>query len=343
MATGSSDPILFALKRSGAFGARVADTLGLSLSEHEERSFEDGEHKIRPLGNVRNRDVYVIHSLYADGVPAAGQEQLVTTHETVNDKLVRLLILIGALKDASAAQVTAVVPYLAYARKDAKTQPRDPVTTRYIAQMFEAVGTDRVVTLDVHNVAAFQNAFRIRTDHLEATVLFADRFASKLGKESEVIVISPDAGGVKRAERFRQVLARRLATEPGIGVLEKTRAKGVLRTGRLVGDVADRVAIVFDDMIGTGGTLLAAARACKENGAIQVFAAATHGLFTEGAAQVLAAPELETVAVTDSVPPFRLPADLVARKLHIVSVVPLVAEAIRCLHTGGSIVELLQH
>jgi len=333
---------LFALQGTATLGQRVAASLGINLAAHEERPFKDGEHKIRPLTNVRNRDVYVIHSLYGDDDPAPGQEGLVTTRETVNDKLCRLLFLIGALKDASAAHVTALVPYLAYARKDAKTQPRDPVTTRYVAQMFEAVGTDRLVTLDVHNLAAFQNAFRIRTDHLEATALFADHFATTLGKKSEVVVISPDAGGVKRAERFRQALARRLATEPGIGVLEKARAKGMLRTGRLVGDVANRIAIVFDDMIGTGGTLRAAARACRENGATRVFAAATHGLFVGDATEVLAAPELEAIAVTDSVPPFRLPATLAAQKLHIVSVVSLIAEAIRRIHDGGSIVELLQ-
>ncbi|MEK7716281.1 MAG: ribose-phosphate pyrophosphokinase-like domain-containing protein, partial [Pseudomonadota bacterium] len=136
-------PLLFALHPSRSFGEDVARQLGISLSACEERDFEDGEHKSRPLVNVRNQDVFVIQSLYAD------------TKQSVNDKLVRLLFFIGALKDASAARVTAVVPYLSYARKDAKTQTRDPVTTRYVAQIFEAVGTDRVITMDVHNLAAF--------------------------------------------------------------------------------------------------------------------------------------------------------------------------------------------
>src|SRR5512135_3205205 len=141
------EPIhLFALNASRAFGERVAQRLGMPLSPHEERDFEDGEHKARPLASVRGADVFVIQSLY--GEPGQG----------VNDKLCRLLFFIGALRDASAGRVTAVVPYLCYARKDRKTQARDPVTTRYVAALFEAVGTDRVLTLDVHNLAAFQNA-----------------------------------------------------------------------------------------------------------------------------------------------------------------------------------------
>ncbi|MCK4867236.1 MAG: ribose-phosphate pyrophosphokinase-like domain-containing protein, partial [Alphaproteobacteria bacterium] len=143
-----SDITLFALNASRAFGERVAERLGIALGQHEERDFEDGEHKARPLENARGRDVFVVQSLYGE----AG--------ESVNDKLLRLLFFIGALKDASAAEVTAVVPYLGYARKDRKTKSRDPVTTRYVAALFEAVETERVVTIDVHNLAAFQNAFR---------------------------------------------------------------------------------------------------------------------------------------------------------------------------------------
>lgn len=188
-------PVVFALQASRDFGEKVCAVAGVSLSAHEEREFEDGEHKTRPLVNVRNRDVYVIQSLYGD------QQQ------SVNDKLCRLLFFLGALRDASAGRVTAVVPYLCYARKDRKSKPRDPVTTRYVAALFEAVGTGRVVTLDVHNLAAFQNAFRIRTDHLEARGLFVDHFAPLVQSE-EIVVVSPDAGGVKRAEDFRQALSR---------------------------------------------------------------------------------------------------------------------------------------
>lgn len=319
-------PVIFALHASRSFGEAVVRALGCDLAAHEEREFEDGEHKSRPRVNVRDRDVFVIQSLYADA------------QQSVNDKLVRLLFFLGALKDASAGRVTAVVPYLAYARKDAKTQTRDPVTTRYVAQLFESVGTDRIVTMDVHNLAAFQNAFRIRTDHLEATKLFVTHFAARLGEET-VTVVSPDIGGVKRAERFRQVLGRALNRELGAAFLEKARAKGVMRGGKLIGDVAG-TAIVIDDLISTGGTLLHAAAACRENGAAKVYAAATHGVFTGAAARLLSGEELDKVVVTDTIPPFRLDPELARRKLEALSVAPLFAEAIRRLHEGGSLVEL---
>jgi ribose-phosphate pyrophosphokinase len=322
-------PVLFALQASRPFGEDVARHLSIALSAHEEREFEDGEHKSRPLINVRNQDVFVIQSLYAD------------TKESVNDKLLRLLFFIGALKDASAARVTAVVPYLAYARKDAKTQTRDPVTTGYVARLFEAAGTDRVVTMDVHNLVAFQNAFRCRTDHLEAAKLFVAHFASLLKGEPQITVVSPDIGGVKRAERFRQALGRALNRELKMAFMEKARAKGVLRAGRLIGEVAGR-AIVVDDLISTGGTLWHAAAACRKSGAEKVYAAAAHGIFVGNANRLLSGTELDEIVVTDTVPPFRLDPELARHKLTVLSAAPLFAEAIRRIHTGGSLVELME-
>ncbi len=322
-------PIVFALHVSRTFGEDVARQLGTGLSACEEREFEDGEHKSRPLVNVRNKNVYVIQSLYGDA------------QQSVNDKLVRLLFFIGALKDASATRVTAVVPYLAYARKDAKTQTRDPVTTRYMARLFEAAGTDRVVTLDVHNLAAFQNAFRCRTDHLEAAKLFVSYFASRLREEPWITVVSPDIGGMKRAERFRQALGRALNREPNVAFMEKARAKGVMRAGRLIGDISG-TAIIIDDLISTGGTLLHAAGACRESGATKVYAAATHGVFVGSANNLLSGTVLDGVVVTDTIPPFRLDPGLARDKLTVLSVAPLFAEAIRRIHSGGSLVELLE-
>ena len=323
-------PLVFSLKASHAFGEAVARGLQSSLSAHEEREFEDGEHKSRPLVSVRGRDVYVIHSLYGDAA------------QSVNDKLVRLLFFIGTLKDASAARVTAVIPYLAYARKDAKTQTRDPVTTRHVAQLFEASGADRIVTMDVHNLVAFQNAFRIRTEHLESLPLFVPHFAALLHDATRVAVVAPDIGGVKRAERFRAVLSRVRGTEVAFAVLEKSRAGGVVRGGRLIGDVTNAAVVVLDDMIGTGATLVHAARTCREAGATRILAAATHGLFTGRAAEALADEAIERIVVTDSVPPFRLPPDFVERKLTVISAASLFAEAIRRLHGGGSLVELME-
>lgn len=320
---------LFTLNAGRDFGQRVADALGVPLSPHEEREFEDGEHKARPLENVRGRDVYVVHSLYGDA------------RQSVNDKLVRLLFFLGALKDASAGRLTAVIPYLCYARKDRRTKSRDPVSSRYIAAMLETCGADRVVTLDVHNVAAYENAFRIRTDHLEARKLFAEHFASVVGAE-EVAVVSPDIGGVKRAEAFREALEKRLGRAAGQAFMEKRRSAGVVSGDTLVGDVSGRTVVIIDDLISSGTTIARAVAACHANGARRIHAAASHGLFMGKAGQLLADPALGELVVTDTVPPLRLDPAVASAKLKVLSVAPLFAEAIRRMHTGGSIVELLE-
>ena len=179
--------------------------------------------------------------------------------ESASDKLVRLLFFIGALKDAGAARVTAVTPYLAYARKDRRTKPHDPVTTRYVAQMFEAVGTDAVVALDVHNPAAFENAFRIRTVALTAAPLFVD-YAKKLaGAGEKLCVVSPDLGGGKRAELLRAALEAAIGKPVGKGFAEKHRSGGVVSGDMFVGEVAGATVLLVDDLISTGGTLLRAA------------------------------------------------------------------------------------
>ncbi|MBU1223735.1 MAG: ribose-phosphate pyrophosphokinase [Gammaproteobacteria bacterium] len=319
---------LFALDASRPYGERVAAALGIALSRHEARDFEDGEHKARSLENVRGRDVYVIHSLYGEPGMSA------------NDKLIRLLFFIGALKDASAAQVTAVCPYLAYSRKDRRTKPRDPLGSRYVAQLFEAVGTDRMVTLDVHNLAAYQNAFRIPAEHLEARGLFVAWFAARL-QDDAVVVVSPDAGGVKRADAFRDALARALDRPVGSAFMEKRRSEGVVSGEAVVGDIDGRTAIILDDLVSSGTTLARAAAACKARGASRVFAAASHGVFAGAAAEVLADPVLEKLLVADSIPPFRLPPAMLGRRVEVLDSAPLFAEAIRRLHSGGSLVELM--
>ncbi len=326
----TDDVLLFAFGTTREFGERVASNLGIDLSPIEERPFEDGEHKTRSLTSVRERDVYVIQSLYSD------------REQSVNDKLIRLLFFLGSLRDASAGRVTAVIPYLAYARKDRKSKSRDPVTSRYVAQLFEAVGTDRVVTIDVHNLTAFQNAFRIRTEHLEANNLFVEHVAQRFAVEQRIAIIAPDAGGVKRAQAFRDRLIEATGQDIALVMMEKTRSAGVLSAGDLYGDVSDRLAIIIDDMISTGRTLALAARAAKSLGAREVHAVATHGVFVEGANHILAAGDLNGVITTDTVPPFRLDPELVRQQLTQISVTGLVAEAIRRLGSGGSIVELLE-
>jgi ribose-phosphate pyrophosphokinase len=324
----SNDLLLFTLEASRDFAQQIGSTLGLALAAHEERAFEDGEHKTRPLVNVRGRDVYVVQSLHADA------------SQTVNDKLVRLLFFLGALRDASSARITAVVPYLAYARKDRRSKTRDPVTTRYVAQLFEAVGIDCIVTLDVHNLAAYQNAFRCRAEHLEANPLFVEHFAARL-QDAPITVVSPDAGGIKRAEAFRQRLGVATNRPIGAAFAEKYRSEGVVSGDAFVGDVDGRVAIIVDDLISGGTTIARAAAACRMHGAQRVFAAASHGVFSASANATLRASAIDAIVVTDTIPPFRVTDAGLASRLVQLSVAPLFAEAIRRLHTGGSVTELL--
>ena len=342
-------PLLFAMHGSDPLGAKIAQHLGISLAAHEERDFEDGEHKARPLQNVRGRSCYVLHALHGD------------VSHTANDKLNRLLFFIATLKDAAASRVSAVVPYLAYARKDRKTKPRDPVTMRYVAQLFEAMGTDALLALEVHNPAAFQNAFRCPTEQLDSAGLFArhiadqiadritdeitdqisDQIVDKLGPV-DVAVVSPDAGGVKRAALFRDRLSQALGRPVSMGFVEKYRSEGALSGELLVGDVKGRQVLLFDDLISSGQTLLRAASACRAHGAASVWAAAAHGLFNVNALQQLGVGPIDRIFVSDSVAIAGLENTSIETKLDVVSCAAMFGEAIRRSHEGGSIVELMQ-
>jgi ribose-phosphate pyrophosphokinase len=318
---------LFALRETDELGAAVAAALGQPLAAHEEREFEDGEHKIRPLETVRGADIFVLHSLHS------GPQQ------SANDKLCRLLFFIGALKDAGAARVTALTPYLCYARKDRRTKSNDPVTTRYVASLFEAVGVDAVVTLDVHNPAAFENAFRCPTVALTAAPLFVD-YAKALPDE-RLCVVAPDAGGAKRADLLHEALEAALGRSVGKGFAEKRRSAGVVSGDLFAGEVEGATVLIIDDLISTGGTLVRAARAARRAGATRVVALVTHGLFMPGAETALADPAIDRLVVTDSVPAFRLGVGAARDKLDILPVGPLLAEAVRRLHGGQTLSDLL--
>ena len=322
---------LFALGASRAFGEEVARHLSCELAPHEEREFGDGEHKARPLAEIGGRDVFVIHSL---GGEAGGSP---------NDKLVRLLFFIGALRDAGARRITAVAPYLAYSRKDRRTKARDPVATRYVASLFEAVRTDAIATLEAHNVSAFENAFRCcRPEHVPTAGIFADHFATRL-TEQQLVVVSPDAGGAKRAELFRRELERRSGRAVGKALIEKHRSAGVVSGSLFAGDVAGATAIVIDDLISSGTTLIRAAAACRERGATRVIAAAAHGLFTGGAPELFGPTGPDEVIVTNTVP---LPSSLglgAAGKLTVVDASRLVAGIIARTHRGEAVSDLLPY
>lgn len=319
----------FALKGSEQLGAAAARALAIELDPHEERDFEDGEHKARPLVSVRGRDVYVLHSLGGSGGVSA------------NDKLCKLLFFLATCKENGAARATAIVPYLAYARKDRQTKARDPVTTRYVAQLFEAMGTDRFVTLDVHNFAAFQNAFRCESVHLDTRKLFAP-LIDKLACDRPVTVFSPDGGGVKRAQLLKETLEAETGREIGFGLMEKRRSRNVVSGELFAGDVADSVVFIVDDLISTGGTMLRAALACRERGALAVHAIATHGLFGKGTEVLFGSQAIDRIIVTDSVDSAALVNTRYPEaRLDILPIGSLIGKAIRRLHTQGSISELV--
>jgi len=307
---------VFSLNASRFLGAPIAAELGLELAAHEEREFEDGEFKVRPLENVRGERVAVCQSLFKD-------EQ-----QSASDKLLRLLVFIGALKDAGAAEAIAVVPYLAYSRKDRRTKPGDPVTTRYVAGFFEAVGTDAIVTVDVHSRAAYDNAFRCRTLHVEALSLFVDYFAARIPRERRVVALSPDAGGMDRAIRFAEALGARLGAPVGVALMEKQRSEGRVRGEAFGGDVSGAFVIIIDDMISTGTTMLRAARAARERGAASVHAAATHAVFSAAGADALSDSAIESVVVTDTAGELRGKFPALDPKLAVLSTAPLFAAAL---------------
>jgi ribose-phosphate pyrophosphokinase len=312
---------LFALDAGAALAAALSARLDEPLAPHELRVFEDGECKLRPLVDPRGDDVCVVAGLHGD---ASGSP---------HDKLCRLLMFASTLRDHGTRRVTAVVPYLAYARKDRRTKPFDPLSLRYVAQWFEAAGVGQLIVLEAHNVAALENAFRIPTVHVSAHGLFDALVAEWPGRPA-FVVASPDVGGVKRAQLWRESLQQRLQRPVGFAMIDKRRSAGVVSSDRLVaGDVAGADVLLLDDLIASGETMQRAARALREAGAREVSVFAAHGLFIGAAADALADPAIARVVVSDSVPPFRWPVEAASRaKLQVVSAAPLLARAIsECL------------
>lgn len=320
---------LFSLSSQASFGEDLARGLGCRLSELEVRNFEDGEFKIRSLENVRNCHCFVVESLFGE------------SERSVNDKLMRLLCFIGSLKDAAAAKVTALVPYTAFARKDRKTKHRDPLTLAYLARMFEAVGTDHYATMDIHNLQAFQNAFRIANDHLKAENLFVDYVLNNF-RDERITVMSPDIGGVKRATSFRDTLETRLEKEIPLVFMEKKRSRGKVSGDALVGEVENQAVVIIDDLVSSGTTLIKAAEACKEKGARRVMAAVTHGVFSVAASDKLRSKALDELIITNTVKPCRLQEDLREGKVKTLDAAPVFAEAIRHMSQGSALEEMWQ-
>ena len=330
---------VFGLDGTKQYATKVASHLGVELTDHEEKSFEDGEAYVKPTserdGNVRGHNVFIIQSLYQDD------------NECVSEKFMKLCIMSGACVQAKAHEVTAVIPHLAWARQDRKTRSREPITTKIIAKMLQSAGVNHVLMMDAHNLSAEQNAFDIGMDNLECKNLFADWFTGRLDPNAPIVVLTPDGGGLLRADRFRVALMKRLTAhwnkpvEVFIAIYDKLRRPtGELTGGNIVGDVKGAQVIMLDDMFSTGGTATKACKDVKKFGGKLFAMTATHGLFVGKANQYLADFDCPIV-VADTVDHFRLNEENRA-KVHVVDTTSMFADAIRRIHTGtGSISELL--
>ena len=328
--------LLYALDTAQPLFVEVAHCLQQTVALHEERVFEDGECKLRPLTDPCGQDVYVMQSLH-------GGPQL-----SAHDRLWRLWTFAATLRDHDAARVTAVIPYLAYARKDRRTKPFDPLSLRHLAQLFEAAGVQRVIAFEVHDAAAFENAFRCPVVHVRAAGVFEALLTDPVLPESadgampaqnvgasthgtvRWVVASPDPGGVKRAQLWREALQAQLGRPIGFAMIDKRRSAGVVSTEDLVaGDVSAAQVLLYYDLIASGGTMVRAAHALRAHGAQRVLAVAAHGLFAHHAQALLAEPAIDAVVVTDSIPGLRtcVPVDGAGR-LHVMSAASQLARAI---------------
>lgn len=287
----------------------IVDELEVSLGRAEVGLWKNGETRIKIEENVRGSDVFIIQP----------------TSHPVDHHVMELLLVLDALKRASAARVTAVIPYYGYAKQEKKTSGREPISAKLVADILTTSGANRVLTVDLH-APAIEGFFDIPVDHLRATPLLARAFRREI--QDEVVVVSPDAGGVARAEDFRVRVGGSLA------IISKQHPRpDATETLEMVGDVDGKIAVIVDDMVSTGGTLIQAARLLEERGAREVHVAATHGIFAGDALEQINASCIDRVFVTDTIP---APAG-VTDHLEVVSVASLLAEAIMRTHKGLSV------
>jgi len=295
---------------------KICEKLGKQLGTAEVRRFSDGEVFVEIGENVRGRDVYVIQS----------------TCRPANDTLMEMLVMIDSLKRASAKDITAVVPYYGYSRQDRKVAPRTPISAKLVADLFVAAGATRMVSLDLH-AGQIQGFFNVPFDNLFASPVILDYIRAEIPNRGELVLVSPDAGGVERARYY----AKRL--DCTVAMIDKRRTgPNVAQAMNVVGDVEGKVAMILDDMIDTAGTLTEAAHAVLDHGATHVFAAATHGVLSGPAVERILKSRIERVIVTDTIP---LSEEAKAcGKIHQLSVANLLAEAIHRIHNYDSVSSL---
>jgi ribose-phosphate pyrophosphokinase len=296
----------------------IANHLGLRIGDCGVSRFQNGEIQVIVNESVRGDDAFVVQS----------------TCSPPNDTLMELLILIDALRRASARRVTAVIPFYGYARQDRKTRGREPITAKLVANLLTTAHCDRVLTMDLH-AGQIQGFFDIPVDHLTALPLLTDYIVGK--HLEDLIVVSPDVGGVARARN----MAERLGAT--FGVIEKRRRRpNESEVMTVIGEVKDRTAILFDDIIDTGGTIAKAAHALIENGAKAVYACATHPIFAGEAFSTLAEAPFEEIIVTNTIPVTMPPEKTEGLNVKVLSVAPLLAEAIVRIHEDLSVSKLFE-
>ncbi|OFZ21791.1 MAG: phosphoribosylpyrophosphate synthetase [Bdellovibrionales bacterium GWB1_55_8] len=297
--------------------AKICERLNKPLGKVEVRRFSDGETFVEIGENVRGRDVYIIQS----------------TCGPVNDTLMELLVMIDALKRASAKEINAVMPYYGYARQDRKVAPRTPISAKLVADLLTAAGATRIVSMDLH-AAQIQGFFNIPFDNLYSSPVLHDYIQKEIQADGQLVIVSPDTGGVERARAY----AKRL-NNAAVAMIDKRRTgPNVAKAMNIVGDVQGKVAVILDDMIDTAGTLTEAAHAVLEHGAIKVYAVATHGVFSGPAIERITSARIEKVIVTDTIP--LAPAAAQCEKIAQLSVAKLLAEAIQRIHNYDSVSSL---
>lgn len=309
-----SDPNLkiFALSSNRPLAQKIATQVGVELGKVSVTQFSDGEIKINIDESIRGDHVYIVQS----------------TAYPVNDNLMELLIMIDALRRASAKTINVVIPYYGYARQDRKAQSREPITAKLVANMITQAGADRVLTLDLH-AAQIQGFFDIPVDHLLGAPLLANYFLENNFKDKDIVVVSPDHGGVTRARKLAEFL------HAPIAIIDKRRPKAnVAEVMNIIGDVKGKVAVLIDDMIDTAGTITLAAQALQDAGATEVYACCTHAVLSGPAMQRLNDSVIKEVVVTDSI---EVPEEKTGGKIVQVSVDQLMAEAIRRIHENRSV------
>lgn len=293
---------------------KVSEHIKVPLTDATVTKFSDGEIMIQINENIRGSDVFVIQP----------------TCFPVNDNIMELLLMIDALKRASARRITAVIPYYGYARQDRKVQPRVPISSKLIADLLEAAGTNRILAIDLH-AAQIQGFFNVPVDHLYAAPILCDYF--RICGFEDLVIVSPDAGGVERARAFAKRLKASLA------IIDKRReAANVSKVMHVIGEVKNKDVVILDDMIDTAGTITQAADAIKDSGASRVLAACTHAVLSGAAIQKINASSLEEVIVTDTIPV--MDKSERCKKLRVLSIAPLLAEAIKRIHDESSISSL---